>query len=66
MTKGLRMTGGAEDGLFWVSCLKKSSKVESDLWRDVVCKAGPRPVTEVSLDDVWSALRFRPPEELGK
>jgi hypothetical protein len=58
------------DGLFWVSYPKKSSKMESDLSRDVVWKAvaktGLRPVTQVSVNDVWSALRFRPPEKVGK
>jgi hypothetical protein len=58
------------DGLFWVSYPKRSSKVESDLSRDVVWKAvaktGLRPVTQVSVNDVWSALRFRPPEKVGK
>lgn len=58
------------DGLFWVSYPKKSSKMESDLSRDVVWKAvakiGQRPVAQVSVNDVWSALRFRPPEKVGK
>ena len=58
------------DGLFWVSYPKKSSSVESDLSRDVVwksvAKTGLRAVTQVSVNDVWSALRFRPPEVVGK
>jgi len=58
------------DGLLWVSYPKKSSKMESDLSRDVVWKAvaktGQRQVAQVSVNDVWSALRFRPPEKVGK
>ena len=58
------------DGLFWVSYPKRSSSVESDLSRDVVWKAvaktGRRPVTQVSVNEVWSAIRFRPPEMVGK
>ena len=58
-----------DDGLFWVSYPKKSSKVESELSRDVVWKAvaktGLRPVTQIAINDVWSALRFRPPEKVG-
>jgi hypothetical protein len=27
---------------------------------------GFRPVTQVSIDAIWSALRFRPPEAVGK
>jgi hypothetical protein len=57
------------DGLFWISYPKGSSKVPTDLNRDVFWKAlehlGVRPVTQVSVDDVWSALRFRPVAEVG-
>jgi hypothetical protein len=58
------------DGLLWVSYPKRSSKVETDLTRDVgweiMAKAGLRPVTQVSVDETWSALRFRPIERVGK
>lgn len=59
------------DGLFWISYPKKSSKVETDLSRDTFWNlraAGTslRPVTQVSVDEVWSALRFRPAERVGK
>ena len=51
------------DGLFWVSYPKKSAMVESDLSRDIVWKAvakgGLRAVAQVSVNDVWSAIRFR-------
>jgi hypothetical protein len=60
----------AYDGLLWVSYPKKSSKMESDLTRDVVwqevAKTGLRAVSQISVDDVWSAIRFRPPEKVGK
>jgi ribosomal protein L25 (general stress protein Ctc) len=56
------------DGLLWVCYPKKSSGVESDLDRDVVWKmlesTGLRPVTQIAIDDVWSALRFRPVEKV--
>ena len=59
------------DGLFWISYPKKSSKVDTDLSRDlfwdlVVAGTSLRPVTQVSVDNVWSALRFRPKEQVGK
>jgi len=58
------------DGLLWISYPKKSSKVRTDLSRDagwdLVTEAGLRPVTQVSVDEVWSALRFRPVERVGK
>ena len=58
------------DGLLWISYPKKSSKLRSDLNRDtgwdVVAAAGLRPVTQVSIDQTWSALRFRPVERVGR
>jgi len=58
------------DGLFWISYPKKSSEVETDLSRDALWElmtdTGLRPVTQVSVDKVWSALRFRPVERVGK
>ena len=58
------------DGLLWISYPKRSSKVETDISRDVgwdvIQEAGLRPVTQVSIDAVWSALRFRPAERVGK
>ena len=56
------------DGVLWISYPKRSSKVESDLTRDegwvIVGKAGLRPVTQVSVDETWSAVRFRPVERV--
>jgi hypothetical protein len=58
------------DGLLWVSYPKKSAGVATDLSRDVFWTAlegdGLRPVMQVSIDDTWSALRFRPAELVGK
>ena len=58
------------DGLLWISYPKRSSKVPTDLSRDVIWElmgdTGLRPVTQVSIDAVWSALRFRPAEQVGK
>lgn len=58
------------DGILWVTYPKKSAEVESDLSREVVweavAKTGLRPVAQVSVNDVWSALRFRPLEKVGK
>ena len=58
------------DGLFWVSYPPKSAKVESDLSRDVVwksvAKTGLRAVTQVSVNDVWSAIRFRSADKVGE
>ena len=52
-----------EEGLFWISYPKGSSKIKSDLSRDQgwqpVSKAGLRAVSMVSINDTWSAVRFR-------
>lgn len=57
------------DGLLWVAYPKGSSKVKTDVNRDKLWAAvestGWRPVRQVALDEVWSALRFRPAELVG-
>jgi hypothetical protein len=56
-------------GILWISYPKQSSKVATDLNRDVLWRVFPdkewRPVTQISIDEVWSALRFRPQSEVG-
>ena len=51
-------------GVLWASFPKGSSKIQTDLTRDRGWDAfrdrGWRIVTVVSLDDTWSAGRFRP------
>ena len=52
------------DGMFWISYPKKSSKIQSDLtmyngW-EVLTKAGYYGIALISIDDTWSAARFRP------
>lgn len=57
------------DAVLWISYPKGSSGVDTDLNRDKLWSAlsdrGIRPVTQVSIDKVWSGLRFRPSEEVG-
>jgi hypothetical protein len=59
-----------KDGLFWVSYPKQSSKVKTDLNRDIlwklVGKHGFDGVSLISINDVWSAMRFRAHEAVGK
>jgi hypothetical protein len=58
------------DGLFWISYPKGSSKVQTDVNRDILwellLEKGIRPVMQVSVDSTWSAIRFRPAEAVGK
>jgi len=55
-------------GWLWFSLPKKTSKQQSDLSRDTgwdsVLAAGYEGVTLISIDDTWSAFRFRPPSEV--
>jgi hypothetical protein len=58
------------DGMLWICYPKGSSKVKSDLNRDVIWdlvkESGFLGVSLISVDDVWSAMRFRPAEKVGK
>jgi hypothetical protein len=54
----------AAGGVLWVCYPKKSAGTPSDLsresCRDLIAAHGWRPVAQVAIDDVWSAMRFRP------
>lgn len=55
-------------GLLWFSYPKGSSKVKTDITRDVgwdsVTGAGMEIVAQVSINETWSAGRFRPPADV--
>jgi len=57
------------DSLLWFAYPKGSSKVKTDINRDTIRVTGEKfgitTVTAVSIDDTWSALRFRPIERVG-
>ena len=48
----------------------EGGQLGTDLHRDSLWEAlkptGWRPVTQVAIDDVWSALRFRPEAEVSR
>jgi hypothetical protein len=56
----------AYDAKFWVAYPKKSSKMKSDITRDVgwssLEKAGFEGVAQIAIDETWSASRLRPKE----
>lgn len=58
------------DGLALAAYAKGGSKIPTDLNRDVLAgaveKLGWRPVRLVALDAVWSVMRFRPADKVGK
>ncbi|MEF3306023.1 hypothetical protein [Paenibacillus sp. GYB003] len=53
-----------DDAVFWIAYPKQSSKMNSDLNRDrlwalVQSMTSYRAVSNVAIDDKWSAIRFR-------
>jgi hypothetical protein len=58
------------DGMFWVCYPKGTSKVRTDLNRDILWRQMEKyklaGIAMVSLDAVWSAMRFRPADKVGK
>jgi predicted SnoaL-like aldol condensation-catalyzing enzyme len=62
------LESAAPGALVWISYPKKTSGMDSDLSREEVWAAmegtGWRPVTQIAIDEVWSALRFRPNEDV--
>lgn len=55
-------------GAFWVAHPKKSGSIKSDLSRDAgwdrLTREGMIPVTQIAIDNDWSALRFRYRDEV--
>ena len=58
------------DSVLWFAYPKGTSKIKTDINRDTIRVTGEEfgitTVTAVSIDDTWSALRFRPVEKVGK
>ena len=67
LNKGLQQI--EHDCVLWFAYPKGSSKVKADINRDTLRVTGESfgitAVTIVSIDDTWSALRFRPVEKVG-
>jgi len=51
-------------GMLWIAYAKGASKVKTDVNRDRLWTAvqllGWQPVRQIALDEVWSAMRFKP------
>ena len=58
------------DALLWIAYPKGGAKAGTDLNRDILWNAVAEHhfsgVTLISLNEVWSAMRFRPSEKVGK
>jgi hypothetical protein len=59
----------AKGGVLWLAYPKKKSDAGADLSRDVgwerLGRAGWAPVSAVSIDETWSALRFKEDPDLA-
>ena len=58
------------DSVFWIAYPKGTSKLKSNINRDsirmTVEEFGITTVSAISIDETWSALRFRPINQVGK
>lgn len=58
------------DSVLWFAYPKGTSKIKTDINRDKIREIGEEfgitTVTAISIDDTWSALRFRPTDKVGK
>lgn len=58
------------DSVLWFAYPKGTSKIKTDINRDIVRVTGEEygitTVTAISINDTWSALRFRPIDKVGK
>lgn len=58
------------DSVLWFAYPKGTSKIKTDINRDSIRKTaeefGITTVAAISINDIWSALRFRPIHRVGK
>jgi hypothetical protein len=58
------------DGLLWFAYPKKTGSIKTDIHRDVgwesVRDAGWEGIAMISIDDTWSAMRYRPADKVGR
>lgn len=58
----------APDTLLWIAYPRPGSPLGSDINRDrvwpVIEPTGWRPVRQIAIDETWSALRFRPADQV--
>ncbi len=64
----LAMQSAKAGAIVWFAYPKKTGAIKTDISRDhgwqSVVSAGWEGVTQIALDDTWSALRFRPISEI--
>lgn len=60
-----------DDAVFWIAYPKQSGKIKSDIHRDSLWKlmselTAYRAVSNVAIDETWSAVRFRHEDKVKK
>ena len=59
-----------DDSVLWFGYPKGTSKIKTDINRDTIRTTGEEfgitTVTAISINETWSALRFRPIDKVGK
>lgn len=59
-----------DDSVLWFGYPKGTSKIKTDINRDTIRTTGEEfgitTVTALSINETWSALRFRPIDKVGK
>ena len=67
---GMAIAALNEGGVLWICYPKLSARTPSDMsreaCRDAMAGRGWSRVTQIAIDDTWSALRFRPFEDVGR
>jgi Bacteriocin-protection, YdeI or OmpD-Associated len=57
-----------DNGILWISYPKKNSNIETDLSRDegwdILKELNLRPVSLISINEIWSSLRLKPVEKV--
>jgi hypothetical protein len=58
------------DSVLWFAYPKGTSKIKTDINRDTIRVTGEEfgitTVTAIAINEIWSALRFRPIDKVGK
>jgi hypothetical protein len=58
------------DSVFWIAYPKGTSGIKTDIHRDIIWEVvsnyNLKTVAAISIDAIWSALRFRPIDKVGK
>jgi hypothetical protein len=64
------LTNIEPDSVLWFAFPKGMSKIKTDINRDAIRLTGEEfgitTVTAISINETWSALRFRPIDRVGK